>query len=203
MWYTTTINADTSFGWFAWLRVFQVVALPLLFVPINTVAYADLRPQDTGQASSLINVARNLGGSIGISMASTLLAQRAQFHQSRLVEHIVPSSLNYQHWSAQITQYFVGQGYGPVQAKARALGWIGQTVAAQSTLLSYLDVFWGAAVFAALMVPVTMSLKTVDLRGERPAGALSHAALACSAIRTRLRSTAVVPCSRCAGFSQS
>jgi DHA2 family multidrug resistance protein len=127
MWYTTTINADTSFGWFEWLRVCQVATLPLLFVPINTVAYADLRPQDTGQGSSLINVARNLGGSIGISLASTMLAQRTQFHQSRLVEHIVPSSLNYQHWSAQITQYFVGQGYGPVQAKARALGWIGQT----------------------------------------------------------------------------
>jgi DHA2 family multidrug resistance protein len=169
MWHTTTIDADTSFGWFAWLRVLQVVALPLLFVPINTVAYADLRPQDTGQASSLINVARNLGGSIGISMASTLLAQRSQFHQSRLVENITPSSLNFQHWSAQITQYFIERGLAPIQAKARALAWIGKTVAAQSTLLSYLDVFWGAAIFAALMVPVTMTLKNVDLGGDKPA----------------------------------
>jgi DHA2 family multidrug resistance protein len=168
MWATTSLSSDTSFGWFAWIRVFQVIALPLLFIPINTVAYAGLRPQDTGQASSLINVARNLGGSIGISMATTVLAQREQFHQSRLIEHLYPSSLNFQQWSARITEYFVAQGSGPAQAKARALGWIGQTVGVQATLLSYLDVFWGAALFAALMVPVTLSLKNVEL-GHGPA----------------------------------
>src|SRR5206468_3320093 len=69
MWYMTSIDPDTSFSWLAWMRVFQVIALPLLFVPINTVSYSELRPEDTGQASSLINVARNLGGSIGISIA--------------------------------------------------------------------------------------------------------------------------------------
>jgi DHA2 family multidrug resistance protein len=169
MWWTTSIDTDTSFGWFAWMRVFQVVALPFLFVPINTVAYSGLKPEDTGQASSLINVARNLGGSIGISMASTLLARREQFHQSRLVEHIIPSSPNFQHWSAQITQYFVQQGSG-AQAKARALGWIGQTIGSQATLLSYVDVSWAAALFAALMVPLTLSLKKVDLSAGAPAG---------------------------------
>jgi DHA2 family multidrug resistance protein len=170
MWLSTSISPDTSFGWFAWLRVLQVITLPFLFVPINTVAYAGLRPQDTGHASSLINVARNLGGSIGISMATTVLAQRAQFHQSRLVEHIVPTSPNYQQWSARITRHFVEQGYGLFQAKARALGWIGQTVLAQATLLSYIDVFWGAALFAALMVPVTLTLRRVDLARAAPAG---------------------------------
>jgi len=169
MWHMTSIEPDTSFAWFAWTRVFQVICLPFLFVPISTVAYSGLRPQDTGQASSLINVARNLGGSIGISMANTVLAQRAQFHQSRLVEHIVPSLPAYQQWSSRITQFFVGQGDGPVQAHAHMIGWIGQAIATQATLLSYLDVFWGAAVFAALMVPVTLTLKNVDLSSGAPA----------------------------------
>jgi DHA2 family multidrug resistance protein len=141
----------------------------LLFVPITTVAYSDLRPQDTGQASSLINVARNLGGSIGISMANTLLTQRAQFHQSRLVEHIYPSSVNYQQWTERITQFFIGQGDNTVQAKAHALAWIGKSIGFQATLLSYLDVFWAAAIFAALMVPVTLLLKRVDLSKGTPA----------------------------------
>jgi DHA2 family multidrug resistance protein len=170
MWVSTALDPNTSFGWFAEIRVIQVVALPLLFVPITTVAYSGIRPEDTGQASSLINVARNLGGSIGISMANTLLTQRAQFHQSRLVEHIYPSSPNYQQWSGRITQFFIGQGDNAVQAKAHALGWIGKTIGAQATLLSYLDVFWAAAIFAALMVPVTLSLKTVDLSKGTPAG---------------------------------
>jgi DHA2 family multidrug resistance protein len=170
MWVSTALDPNTSFGWFAEIRVIQVVALPLLFVPITTVAYSGIRPEDTGQASSLINVARNLGGSIGISMANTLLTQRAQFHQSRLVEHIYPSSPNYQQWSGRITQFFIGQGDNAVQAKAHALGWIGKTIGAQATLLSYLDVFWAAAIFAASMVPVTLSLKTVDLSKGTPAG---------------------------------
>jgi DHA2 family multidrug resistance protein len=169
MWYTTSIDPDTSFSWLAWMRVFQVIALPLLFVPINTVSYSELRPEDTGQASSLINVARNLGGSIGISIASALLAQRGQFHQSRLVEHIYPSSVTYQQQLDRIVQYFVHQGYGLAQAKARAIGWIGQLVQSQSVLLSYLDVFWAAALFSALMVPVALSIKHVDLGRAAPA----------------------------------
>jgi DHA2 family multidrug resistance protein len=169
MWHTTSIDSETSFGWFAWMRIFQMVLLPFLFIPINTVAYSELRPQDTAQASSLVNVARNLGGSIGISMANTMLAQREQFHQARLAEHISPSSLSYQQWSGRITQYFVGQGDNLLQAKQHALGWIGQTVTSQSMLLSYLDVFWSAAIFAALMIPVTLSLKAVDLSRGGPA----------------------------------
>jgi MFS transporter, DHA2 family, multidrug resistance protein len=170
MWHTTSIGPDASFGWFAWIRVFQVVALPFLFVPITTVSYSGLRPQDTGQASSLINVARNLGGSIGISMANTVLAQREQFHQARLVEHLYPSSTIFQQSLERITQFFVGQGDNLAQAKQHAIGWIGQTVQIQSTLLSYLDVFWGAAIFAALMVPVALSIKRVSAARGAPAG---------------------------------
>jgi DHA2 family multidrug resistance protein len=163
MWHMTSIGPDTSFDWFAWVRVMQVVALPFLFIPINIVSYSELRPEDTGQASSLINVARNLGGSIGISTANTLLAQRSQFHQARLVEHIYPSSSNYQAAMERIAQYFVDHGYDLAQAKMRAMGWIGQTILSQSTLLAYLDVFWAAAIFSAVMIPVALSIKRIDL----------------------------------------
>jgi DHA2 family multidrug resistance protein len=163
MWSTTAISLEASFNWLAWVRVLQVMALPFLFVPISAVSYSDLRPEDTGQASSLINVARNMGGSIGISMANTLLAQRAQFHQARLVEHIYPSSSSYQQALDQVTQYFVQQGDALAQAKARAIAWIGQTVATQASLLSYIDVFWSAAVFAAILVPLTLWIKKIDL----------------------------------------
>lgn len=166
MWHMTSIDPDTSFDWFAWMRVLQVFTLPLLFVPINTVAYSELRPQDTGQASSLINVARNLGGSIGISAASTMLAQRAQFHQARLGEHIYASSPTYQQFADHISQYFISQGYSATDAQSRVLGLIGQMVAQQSSLLSYLDVFWGAAIFAGLMIPVTLIIKNVALNGK-------------------------------------
>ena len=92
MWYSTSLTPDASFDYFAWVRVYQTVGLPFLFIPINTVAYDGLPANKTNQASALMNVARNLGGSIGISLANVVLTQRTQFHQSRLAENTMPSS---------------------------------------------------------------------------------------------------------------
>jgi DHA2 family multidrug resistance protein len=160
-------------GQFAWMRVIQVVALPFLFVPISTVAYTGLKPEDTSQASSLINVARNLGGSIGISAANTMLAQRTQFHQSRLIEHVTPTAIGYQTELQRITESFIAQGYNAAQAHGRAIAWIGQTVAQQAALISYLDVFWSAALFALLMAPVALTLKSSNSGGRSPS-AVGH-----------------------------
>src|SRR6201985_3739875 len=140
-----------------------MLGLPLLFIPINIAAYAGLGPEHTNQASALINVARNLGGSIGISLANTVIAQRSQFHQARLVEHVYPSSLAYQHTSQQMTDYFVAQGSSLSQAQGQVIGWIGQMVESQAALLAYINVFRQAALFAALMVPlVLLLLRPVD-----------------------------------------
>ena len=75
---------------------FRWLAFPFLFLTITSYSYVGLPPDNSGQASALINVARNLGGSIGVSMAQTLLARREQFHQARLAEHVLPSSPVYQ-----------------------------------------------------------------------------------------------------------
>lgn len=158
MWHMTTLVPDTTFSFFAWARVFQMIGLPFLFIPINAAAYSGLRPEDTNQASALINMARNLGGSIGISLANTVIAQRSQFHQSRLVENLYPSSPAYQHVSQQATQYFLSQGMPRPQAQALATGWLGQVVETQAALLAYIDVFWLSALFAATMVPLVLLL---------------------------------------------
>jgi len=76
MWYSTSLTPDASFDYFAWVRVYQTIGLPFLFIPINTVAYDGLPPDKTNQGSALMNVARNLGGSIGISIANVELTQR-------------------------------------------------------------------------------------------------------------------------------
>ncbi|TIP52277.1 MAG: multidrug efflux MFS transporter, partial [Mesorhizobium sp.] len=70
--------------------------------PISTAAYVGLPPQKTDQASSLINVARNIGGSIGVSLSNTVIAQNAQFHQSVLVGHTAQSSATYQETLRQV-----------------------------------------------------------------------------------------------------
>jgi DHA2 family multidrug resistance protein len=84
----TNLYLDGSFNTLMWLRVLQSLALPFLFIPINALAFHDIPPEKTNNASALINLARNFGGSIGIAFASTLVTRRAQFHQSRLVEQL-------------------------------------------------------------------------------------------------------------------
>ena len=157
MWYSTSLVPDASFSYFAMIRVFQTVGMPFMFIPINSVAYTGLPQQKTAEGSALINVARNLGGSIGVSLANTELVQRAQFHQARLVENLTQSSPTFQSTLHNLTQYFSQFG-SPASAQRRAYGYIGQIVSDQAALLGYIDIFYSWAVFAAVLVPIVLLL---------------------------------------------
>jgi MFS transporter, DHA2 family, multidrug resistance protein len=170
MWYSTSLVPDASFSYFAMVRVFQTIGLPFMFIPINSVAYTGLAPQKTSEASALVNVARNLGGSVGVSLANTELVQRSQFHQSRLVENLIPSSPTMQSTLHNITQYFAHVG-SPPSAQGRAIGVVGQLVSGQATLMAYIDVFYTWAIFAAVLVPLVLLL----IRRIGPATAQSMA----------------------------
>jgi MFS transporter, DHA2 family, multidrug resistance protein len=170
MWHLTSLTPGADFSYFSWARVFQTVGLPFLFIPITSASYADVPPNKTNQASALINVARNLGGSIGVSLATTMLAQREQFHQVRLTEHIVPSALPYHETLQSMSAYFASQGVARPDAPQHAIALIGQLVEMQSALLSYIDVFWAYAIVALLMTaPALLLVRYVDLRAA-PAG---------------------------------
>jgi MFS transporter, DHA2 family, multidrug resistance protein len=156
MWYSTSLTPDASFDYFAWIRVYQTIALPFLFIPINTVAYDGLAANKTNQGSALMNVARNLGGSIGISVANVELTQRTQFHQARLVENTIPSSPAFQSTVQQMTHYFTHQGASPGAAHDQAMGLIGQLVETQATIMAYIDVFQLCAIVAAVMIPIVL-----------------------------------------------
>jgi DHA2 family multidrug resistance protein len=171
MWYSTSLTPDASFDYFGWVRVYQMVGLPFLFIPINTVAYDGLPADKTNQASALMNVARNLGGSIGISLANVVLTQRTQFHQSRLVENTVPSSPVFQSTLRQITRYFMQHGAAAGDANGQAMGYIGQLIQMQATILAYIDVFYVCAITAVVMIPMVLILvRRVQIQGHAVAG---------------------------------
>ena len=156
MWYSTSLAPDASFDYFSWVRVYQMIGLPFLFIPINTVAYDGLPRDKTNQASALMNVARNLGGSVGISLANVVLTQRSQFHQSRLAENTFPSSPAFHSTLQNMTKYFMQQGASAPEAHDRAIGLFGQMIQMQSTILAYIDVFYVCAIAAALMIPIVL-----------------------------------------------
>ena len=170
MYVLTNVEADLGFWFFAKSRMIIGVGLPLIFIPITAASYEGLPPTKTDQASALLNAARNTGGSIGVSLASNVLAHREQFHQSRLAEHAIPSGIAYQDTLQQVTHYFVSQGSSLVQAQKQAFAWIGQQVQMQASLLAYVDVFWTLMLISLAAVPLALLLRRVKLGASAPAG---------------------------------
>ncbi len=151
------------------------VGLPLIFLPIIAASYDGIPPSKTDQASALLNAARNTGGSIGISLVSNVLTDREQFHQSRLVEHVIPSNAQYQNALQQVTHYFVAQGSSLADAQQQAIHWIGQQVQMQASYLGYTDAFWVLTLISLACVPLALTLRKVKLGGAGRDGALSSA----------------------------
>jgi MFS transporter, DHA2 family, multidrug resistance protein len=169
MYQLTNVYGDLNFWFFARTRMSLGVGLPLIFIPIITASYDGIPANRVDMASALINAARNTGGSIGVSLASNVLNHREQFHQSRLIEHAIPSSQQYQDTLEQVTQYFLAQGNLLPQAQQQAIAWIGQQVEAQASYLAYMDVFWVLTLLSIAAIPLAMSLRKVKLGGAAPA----------------------------------
>ncbi len=145
------------------------IGLPLIFIPIIAASYDGIPPNRIDMASALINAGRNTGGSIGVSIASNVLAHREQFHQARLIENAVPTSSGYQDALQQVTKFFQAQGSPGTEAQQQAVAWIGQQVTIQASYMAYMDVFWVLMILALLAVPLAMNLRKVKLGGAAPA----------------------------------
>jgi len=159
LWHMTSLGPDADFSFFVWARVFQMIGLPFLFVPISAAAYVGLRPSETAQASSLINVARNLGGSIGVSLSNTVISNNTQIHQAMLVGRAVPSSPAYQALTRQAAEHFTAAGTPAIDARQQAIAWLGQLIGRQATLLAYIDVFRDCAIMVMFVIPLALLLK--------------------------------------------
>ena len=152
----------------------SAAGLPFLFVPINAVAYEGLRQQDTAQASSLLNVFRNLGGTLGISTAQTLLAHQQQIHQSRLVESAQPLNPEYNDYLSSAAQLFGanggGDGSGGTDPTTGPLGALYQTITTQANMEAFISVFYALMWIVIVVTPVVFLMRKNSSSGP-PAGA--------------------------------
>ena len=139
LYHMTGLNLNVSFNELAKARVLQVVALPFLFIPISSASYVGIPPDKTNEASAIINLMRNLGGSVGVSFTTTLLQWRTQFHFERLGEHVGPYDSTH----------------------GRNVAQMGRQVLIQASVMSYLDVFWVLAVIAVVSAPMVLFLRNM------------------------------------------
>ena len=165
----TNVYGDVDFWFFAHSRMLLGVGLPMIFLSITAASYDGIPPDKTDQASALINAARNTGGSLGVSIVANVMAHREQFHQSRLIEHAVPSSIQYQDTLRRVMSYFAAHGSSLAEARQQAIAWIGQQVQLQSSLLASIDVFWTLMLISLAAVPLALVLNRVKLGGATSA----------------------------------
>jgi DHA2 family multidrug resistance protein len=159
----TGINLQTDFWTLCWIRVLQLVGNAFLFGPVTTMAYQDMPNARSDGASAFLNLARNLGGSIGIATLLTFLAQRTQFHHARLVEHVSPSDPQYLSLVEAIQAKMVSGAMAGGDALMQAQAVIARMVDRQATMMGFLDCFLAlGAAFAA------MSLFALFMRGGKP-----------------------------------
>ena len=165
LFHMTRFDTAVDFRTVATARVFQAIGLAFLFVPINTAAYAFIPKNKSNAASGLINLARNIGGSIGISLVTTMLARRTQFHQANLNNDIHAGSPQLQAMIAETTRALIAKGSSAYQASHQAYAIVANMLDRQATMLAYIDNFWLLGVSVLVMLPFVFLMKKVKPGG--------------------------------------
>jgi MFS transporter, DHA2 family, multidrug resistance protein len=163
LFHMTKFDLNVDFKTVMMARVFQAVGMAFLFVPINTVAYANLPRDKNNAASGLMNLARNIGGSVGISFVTTMLARRTQFHQVRLSENLSAANPQFRATMQGMTGVFssggMGGGTGAGTATQHAYAMVQANVIRQSTMLAYIDNFWLLGTVIICLLPFVFLIK--------------------------------------------
>jgi DHA2 family multidrug resistance protein len=159
LFYMTRFDLSIDFWTLATARMLQGCGLGFLFVPINTVAYSYLPPQKNNAASGIINLSRNVGASVGISIVTTMLDRRAQFHRNRLVAHLDPASTNVQAMLDGASARVQAHGASAAGAMQQAYAMLQGALQRQSEMLAYIDNFKMLALATLILVPCVLLVR--------------------------------------------
>jgi DHA2 family multidrug resistance protein len=152
------INLDIGMRNVVLPNLFQGLGMGLIFVPLATLTMGSLRNEQVGNATSIFNLMRNLGGSFGISIATTFLARNAQSHQALMVSHLTPYDPAYQQRLAAI-QNGLAPLTGAPQAGQQAYAALNGILVQQAALRSFVDTFLWIALLIAFCVPWAFFMK--------------------------------------------
>jgi DHA2 family multidrug resistance protein len=159
LFHMTGFDLQIDFRTLATARIIQAAGMAFLFVPINTAAYAFLPRDKNNAASGLMNLARNIGGSVGISVVTTMLDRRTQMHLNDFASHLTAGSAALQSTIQGASRAMVAHGASVAGANQRAYALIQGTIQRQATMLAYVDCFWFLGVAIMAMIPTVFLMK--------------------------------------------
>ncbi len=147
-------------------------ALSFVFVPISTASYGTLKNEQIGNASGVFNLMRNVGGSIGISIAQTLLTRRTAVHQNEIINSVPTTGQQFQNQITALQGFFSGAGgpFGKANSLAPAQARLYQELQRQAANWAFVDVFRWLSMLCFVCVAIVWAFKKVK-PGKAPAGA--------------------------------
>jgi DHA2 family multidrug resistance protein len=153
------LNLDAGYWDFVWPQVLQGLGLSLLFVPLTTVSMATIEPQRMGYATSLFNLMRNIGGSVGIAVTGTMLARRRQAFGSMLGEHVTLFDPATNEMLAQLKAAFLARTGDAVAATNQAYVVLYGMVQRQAAMVSFVMIFRLLGILFFVMVPLVLLMR--------------------------------------------
>ncbi|MGC2451074.1 MAG: DHA2 family efflux MFS transporter permease subunit [Candidatus Sulfotelmatobacter sp.] len=168
------LNLQAGFWDIFWAQVLQGVALAFLFIPLMSLAMSHITPQKMGNATSIFNLMRNIGGSVGIAIMTTFLSRRSQVHQDHLVANVTAGSPQTLRLLEGMRANFYAHGADSVTASRKSIAAIYGLVQQHAAMLAFVEAFWLMGVVFLLMIPFLPILqyakkKPAPKRAAKPA----------------------------------
>ena len=163
------LNLNAGYWDIFWPQMIQGSAMAFLFIPLMAVSMSAISREKMGNATSIYNLMRNIGGSFGIATMTTFLARRSQVHQNQMVSHISAFDHTTQLTMRGMTAWFQMHGSNSVEASRKALGAMYGMVQQQAMMLSFVEAFWVMGVIFLCMAPLLLLLRNArDLHPHTP-----------------------------------
>jgi DHA2 family multidrug resistance protein len=162
------LNLNAGYWDIFWPQFLQGVALSLLFVPLTTVTMDPIAKEQMGNAASIFNLMRNIGGSTGIAMATTFLERRTQFQINTLGSHVTAYSAPAQQMLQGTRAALMARGADAATATQQAYGAMFGAVARQASMLAFLETFRLLGLVFLILLPLLLLMRRPGKRGGGP-----------------------------------
>jgi DHA2 family multidrug resistance protein len=153
------LNLGADFSSIAGPSFIQGIGIGLMFVPLTTATMSNISQEKTGNATGIFNLARNIGGSIGIAVSQAFFISYSQTNQSYLVDHANAYNSAFRNAFESLKQSMIARGSSDWTSAQQAAAAIYRMIERQAAMMAYIDVFWLIAGMVLLVVPLILAMK--------------------------------------------
>jgi MFS transporter, DHA2 family, multidrug resistance protein len=162
------MNLNAGYWDIFWPQVFQGMALPFTMIPLMAIAVSHIPNEKMGNATSIFNLMRNIGGSFGIALLTTFVIRRSQLHQNHLVSHQWAGHMGTEQMLSGMKAWFMSQGSDAYTAGRQALAGMYGMVQRHAAMLSFVEAFWIMGVMFLAVLPLVLTLRRIE-KAPQPA----------------------------------